>query len=199
LVSALRGLKQEEYVPQFTKYNQYNAPENSLAQLVAATTLFGYQPNLLGYMAGAPVLLNSYTGITEQLGDMDLTPTERQVVMMAVNRFHECRYCMAGHSWYAETQGVDMKVINAIRDDQPLENPKLAALRSFALKLVEQRGVISRTLLSAFFRAGYSQQNALEVIVLIAFKTMSNYTNHLVGTEIDGISMAKQWMPVSER
>ena len=184
---------------QFTKYNQYNAPEGSLARLEAAKASFGYLPNLLGYMAESPTLLNGYTGMAEQFSDMDLTPTERQVVMMTVNRFHECRYCIAGHTLYAENQGVDMEAVNAIRDDLPLDNPKLAVLRSFALKLVEQRGVISRTLLSAFFNAGYTQQNALEVIALIAFKTMSNYTNHLVGTEVDGMSMSKQWTPAKER
>ena len=92
-----------------------------------------------------------------------------------------------------------MAVINAIRDDEPLKDPKLAALRSFTLKMAEQRGVVSQTLVDAFFNAGYSQQNALEVIAMIAMKVMSNYTNHLVGTELDGASMSKRWVPVTER
>ncbi|SDJ17237.1 alkylhydroperoxidase AhpD family core domain-containing protein [Ferrimonas sediminum] len=183
----------------FSKYSLYNAPQDSLAQLEVASRSFGNLPNLLGYMAGSPALLNSYVYLSEQAGSMDLTPTERQVVLMTVNRFHECRYCMAGHSQYAETQGIDMEVINAIRDDLPIGNPKLAALRSFALKLAEQRGVVSQTLINAFFDAGYNQQNALEVIALITLKVMSNYTNHLVGTEMDGASIAKRWSPISER
>ncbi|OLQ72199.1 hypothetical protein BIT28_24570 [Photobacterium proteolyticum] len=183
----------------FIKYSQYNAPQDSLAQLEAAKASMGFVPNLLGYMAESPALLNSYVYLSEQAGKTDLTPTERQVVLMTVNRFHECRYCMAGHTQYAETHGVDMAVINAIRDDQPIGNPKLATLRSFTLKLVEQRGVMSQTLVDAFFKSGYSQQNALEVIALITLKVMSNYTNHLVGTELDGISMAKRWSPASER
>lgn len=183
----------------FTKYNLFNAPQASLAQLEAAKESYGYLPNLLGYMAESPTLLNSYVYLSEQADNTDLTPTERQVVLMTVNRFHECRYCLAGHTQYAEQHGIDMDVINAIRDDKPINNPKLSALRSFALKVTEQRGVISQTLVNAFFNAGYSHQNALEVIALIAFKLMSNYTNHLIGTEIDGRTMAKTWLPASER
>jgi uncharacterized peroxidase-related enzyme len=183
----------------FTKYNQTTAPQASTQALQTATDQFGFVPNLLGYMAEAPALLNAYLYLNQQLEQSDLTLTERQVVMMTVNRFHECRYCMAGHTQLAETQGLDMQLIAAIRDDLPLKDPKLSALRAFTLKLVEQRGVVSQTLVDAFYSAGYTQQNVLEVVAAIALKTMSNYTNHLVGTEIDGASISKRWVPATER
>lgn len=183
----------------FIKYTPYNAPQESLPHLGKAKELYGFLPNLLGYMAESPSLLSSYLFLSEQANHTDLTQTERQVVLMTVNRFHECRYCMAGHSQFSETHGVDMEVIDAIRDDRPLGNPKLAVLRSFTLKLVEARGVVSQALVSDFFSAGYSRRNALEVIALIALKTMSNYTNQLVGTDLDGITMSQRWVPVKER
>lgn len=184
---------------QFTKYSPATAPDASEPALSAAAHAFGFVPNLLGYMAESPFILDGYMHLFNQIEHTDLTSLERQIVMMTLNRFHECRYCMAGHTQMSEMQGLDMSVINAIRDDKPLKDPKLAALRSFTLKMAEQRGVVSQTLVDAFFKAGYSQQNALEVIALIAMKVMSNYTNHLVGTEIDGVSMSKRWSPITER
>lgn len=183
----------------FTKHNLATTPERFLSSLEAAAQAFGFIPNLLGYMSESPFLLNGYLHLFNQLEHTDLTPLEQQVVMMTLNRYHECRYCMAGHTQMAEMQGLDMKVINAIRDDGPLQDPKLATLRAFTLKMAEQRGVVSQTLVDAFFNAGYSQQNALEVIAAIAMKVMSNYTNHLVGTEIDGASISKRWSPITER
>jgi alkylhydroperoxidase family enzyme len=184
---------------QFTKHNLDTTPEASAASLQGASQAFGFIPNLLAYMAESSFLLDGYMHLFKQIEHTDLTPLERQVVMMTLNRYHECRYCMAGHTQMSEMQGLDMAVINAIRDDEPLEDPKLAALRAFTLKMAEQRGVVSQTLIDAFYKAGYSQQNALEVIASIAMKVMSNYTNHLVGTEIDGASMSKRWSPISER
>ena len=39
--------------------------------------------------------------------------------------------------------------------------------------------------LAAFLDVGYSRKQALEVVTGIAWKTLSNYANHLVGTPID--------------
>jgi alkylhydroperoxidase family enzyme len=183
----------------FKKHCVATAPESSVKPLEDVKQAFGFIPNLIAYMAESPVLANGYVSLLNDLQNTDLSPLERQVVMMTANRFHECRYCMAGHTFSAEKDGLDMNVIYAIRDDKPLGDPKLAVLRAFTLNLVKNRGVISQTLLNAFFDAGYSQQNALEVIAVVALKVMSNFTNHMVGTEVDGIAMNKRWSPVTER
>jgi len=39
--------------------------------------------------------------------------------------------------------------------------------------------------LQAFIDAGYSEQQALQVVLAIAVKTISNYTNHLCDTPVD--------------
>lgn len=59
-------------------------------------------------MAKSPVLLKSYVYLSEQVGNTDLTPLERQLVLMRVSRFQECRYCLADHTPHVETHGVDM-------------------------------------------------------------------------------------------
>jgi alkylhydroperoxidase family enzyme len=37
----------------------------------------------------------------------------------------------------------------------------------------------------AFYAAGYNQQNLLDIILGMAQKTISNYTNHLAHTPVD--------------
>ena len=90
---------------QFTKYSLATAPDASEPTLKAAAQAFGFVPNLLGYMAESPVLLDGYMNFFNLLEQTDLAPLERQVVMMTLNRFHECRYCMAGHTQMSEMQG----------------------------------------------------------------------------------------------
>ena len=92
-----------------------------------------------------------------------------------------------------------MNAVNAIRDDQPIGDSKLGALRGFTLKLVEQRCKVSEAQLNAFFSAGYDQETVLEIVAAAAYKTMSNFTNHLVGTEVDGAFIDKKWLPLNER
>jgi len=47
--------------------------------------------------------------------------------------------------------------------------------------------------LQAFAAAAYSRQNVLEVILGVALKTISNYTNHIAGTPLDEAFQAEEW------
>ena len=183
----------------FKKYNQENSPQASADTLAVVNKQFGFVPNLMAQMAESSILLKSYKALGDLFSESSLSATEQQVVLMTINRFNECRYCMSGHSKVSEMTGVDMNAINAIRDDLPIGDFKLGALRGFTLKLVEQRGKVSQAQLNSFFAAGYSQETVLEIVAAAAYKTMSNYTNHIVGTELDGAFIDKKWTPANER
>ena len=55
----------------------------------------------------------------------------------------------------------------------------------FAQLLTTERGVVSDAELSAFKQAGFDDGQALEVIAHVALNTLTNYVNHVAGTEID--------------
>ena len=80
---------------------------------------------------------------------------------------------------------VDAGITDALRNRTPLANPKLEALRSATLSIVQNRGRISDTELKAFYEAGYGEQQVLEIILGVAQKTISNYTNHIANTPVD--------------
>tara|TARA_R100001129_G_scaffold3196_2_gene3216 strand:- start:10564 stop:10785 length:222 start_codon:yes stop_codon:yes gene_type:complete len=62
---------------------------------------------------------------------------------------------------------------------------KLQALRIFTEAVLEKRGHVDETDLRPFFEAGYGNRQVLEIILGIAQKTMSNYTNAIAQTPID--------------
>jgi alkylhydroperoxidase family enzyme len=51
--------------------------------------------------------------------------------------------------------------------------------------LIEQRGHVGDGKLQAFLNVGFTQRQALEVIVGLSLKVLSNYTNALARTELD--------------
>ena len=65
------------------------------------------------------------------------------------------------------------------------DDPKLEALRVFTLILTENRGWAAPEAVEAFLAAGFNRQNVLEIIVVIAHKVLSNYTNHLAEPPLD--------------
>ena len=115
-------------------------------------------------------------------------------MFLAISREHECVYCLTAHSFVADVLSrVPRAVTDAIRDDAPIPDGKLAALAGFVRHLVATRGRPTVEQANAFLRAGYSEAQVLYLILAIAVKTISNYTNHLFDTPVDGIFKARAW------
>ena len=117
------------------------APEASRPLLEASRRAFGRLPSLHGVMAESPGLLEGYQTLHRlAIEGTAFTPAERTVVWMAVNVRHACHYCVPAHTAIAHREGIDPGVITALRDETPLPDPKLEALRTFALAVVDTRG-----------------------------------------------------------
>jgi alkylhydroperoxidase family enzyme len=177
----------------FTVYIADNAPEAAKASLAATKASFGFLPNLQAIMAESPELLAGYTALWDLLSKTTLTPHEQQVVYMTSNSEKECHYCMAGHTGLAKMQKMHPAVIAALRNGTEIPDAKLEALHRFAAFVVRNRGWVSDADVDAFLAAGYTRRNVLEVILGIAAKVISNYTNHIVHTPLDPFMHGNEW------
>ncbi len=179
----------------FPVHTRESAPAAAHETLDAVVGMFGFLPNLLGVMATSPALAEAYTALSGIFEKSGLTPTERQVVLLTVSRFHECRYCMAAHSAAAEMQHLPAAVVQAIRTDQSIADPKLEALRLYVNRLLEKRGWIDEAGMGEFLAAGYAPSHALDVLVGVGQKTLSNFTNHFAHTPLDSVFEQHAWTP----
>jgi alkylhydroperoxidase family enzyme len=96
-------------------------------------------------------------------------------------------------------QKVPTDVVEAIREDRPISDSKLQALRAFTTAVVEKRGWVSDEDVSTFVAAGYSKAQILEVILGVSFKTLSNYTNHIANPPLDEAFETGAWSPSEKR
>lgn len=174
-----------------------NAPEQARPLLEKAKQKYGFVPNLLGVMAHAPATLEAYMTLSGLFDKTSLSPTERQVVLLAISAENECTYCVSAHTAIAQMQNVDADVVEAIRNGKPIKDNKLEALRRFAVEVVTTRGWPSDEAKAAFHDAGYSEAQVLEVILGVGMKTLSNYTNHAADTPLDGAFSDAAWEAAS--
>ena len=182
-----------ERFPIHTKETAPKAAEGSIEQ---ATAAFGFLPNLIGIMSESPALAEAYLaldGIFQSKTRLDAS--EQHVVLLTVSRYHECHYCMAAHSTTADMAGVDEQVVEAIRNDRPIDDAKLEALRVLTEAIVDQRGWPSEAAQAQFFDAGYEPGHLLDVLVGVAQKTLSNFTNHVADTPVDAPMKSNAWTP----
>lgn len=184
----------------FTIYTPGNAPAASKAGLDGARAAFGFVPNLQATMAESPELLAGYSTLWGLFAETSLTPHEQQVVMLTSNFENECHYCMAGHSVLAKMQKMDPAVIAALRNGTPLPDARLEALHRYTGLVVRQRGWVSDADTEAFLAAGFTRRNVFEVILGVATKVMSNYTNHIAHTQLDAFMHGSEWTkPTAEQ
>ncbi|MGF6781386.1 carboxymuconolactone decarboxylase family protein [Paraburkholderia sp. GAS334] len=88
---------------------------------------------------------------------------------------------------------MDPAIIAALREGTPLPDSKLEALHRFTTIVVRERGFASDTDVAGFLASGYTRRNVLEVILGVATKVMSNYTNHIVHTKYDPFMAGNEW------
>ncbi len=177
----------------FPLHSIKSAPEASKGFLTAAQKAYSFVPNLLAGMAEAPALLEGYMTLAGIFDKTSFSETERQIILMTNNRLNGCVYCMAAHTTISQMSGVPADVVTALRENTPIADAKLEALRQFAIVINESRGWPSDADVAAFLSAGYTQQNILEVILGTALKTLSNYTNHIAETPLDNAFQANAW------
>lgn len=155
----------------------------------------GFIPNMYANMANSPGALETYSlGYSFIRADSGFTPAEQEVVFLTISHENGCEYCMAAHSMVGEKMsGVPAAVLNALRAGLPLPEAKLQALSAFTRIMVRSRGKPVRQDLEAFLAAGFSEQQVLEIILAIAVKTISNYSNHVFHTKVDPVFSMYRW------
>jgi len=185
-------------VSDFKLYEKQEAPETARPLMEKAEQKFGFVPNLLKGMAGAPGLLEGYLTLSGLFDQTSLSPVERQVVLLAVSFENGCHYCMAAHSAAAKMAGASDDVMAALRENATIPDNKLEALRRFASTVVDKRGHLEEADIQALLEAGYTRQTVLEVVLGVGMKTLSNYTNHIVNTPLDQAFEPMAWSPPKE-
>lgn len=163
------------------------------AILVQVRSKYGFVPNLIGTFANAPAALKAYLSLAEFFESTSFTPTERQIVLLATSFANECAYCMAAHTVIAGMQNVSADIISALRNNTRLPDKKLEALRNYTYEITESRGYPTDDAVDAFTAAGYTPAQALEVVLGVSMKTLSNYTNHLAKTPLDKNFESAAW------
>lgn len=182
---------------EFKLHDKTTAPQDSRPLLEASEQAVGMIPNLHAVMADSPQVLKAYQDLHGLFQETSLGTVEQNVVWLAINVEHECHYCVPAHTMIAQGAGVPEDVIEALRNERPLPDERLEALRTFTLKLVRNRGRVSESDLEAFHAAGFTERQVLEVILGIAQKTMSNYINAIAETPLDAAFQKHEWKPAA--
>lgn len=171
------------------------APESARPVLKNALQTLGFVPNLYAGLANAPAALDAYVAIAAQFDKTSLNAIERQVVLLTTSVVNGCEFCVAAHSMIGKKMaGVPEAEVAAIREGRAPSDARLKALWALTKAIVEERGwVAEHPAFAAFIKAGYTAEQALEVVLGVTQKTLSNYANHLLKTPLNPPLESERW------
>ena len=163
--------------------------------LETAKKQVGFIPNMYTRMVNVPGLLETYLlGYDRFRKESGLTSVEQEVVFLTVSHQNRCHYCVAAHSFLADKKsGVPPEVTDAIRDGVAIPDEKLQALSEFTRAIMRAQGWLDRSDVEPFLAAGYSERHILAIILAVAVKTLSNWSNHLFDTPVDEMFAGRRW------
>jgi uncharacterized peroxidase-related enzyme len=183
----------------FTLHTPETAPAPAGEALAGIRKGWGFVPNLHATLAEAPTVLQGYDTIFGLAGKGTLSPAEQQIVFLAASRENGCEYCVSGHSVLAAKAGLKPADVEALREGGALADARAEALHRFASAVVAERGHVGDAAVETFLAAGFTRAQVLEVVLIVAAKTISNYVDHLTHTPLDPFMAATKWVAPRNR
>jgi uncharacterized peroxidase-related enzyme len=163
-----------------------NAPDEAKPRLEAAQRNNGFLPNLVRLLANAPVALETYQTVSAINARSSLSLAEREAVQITAAVTHGCGFCVAGHTAIAYKQArLSEDVVEALRSAASVPDDRLNAIAVFTRAVIRSRGNVEDRELAAFRAAGFTDANALEVVLGVSLATLCNFANNLGGTELN--------------
>ncbi len=145
---------------------------------------FGTVPAMFRAVANSPAALASMWGSFGAFGGGSLGPAIGEQIAVAVANRNSCEYCLAAHTALGQKAGVTPEQLQAAQTGLS-DDPKIAALLAFALKLVEQRGQVTDADVQAVRDQGWDDEHIVEVIGQVALNLFTNYVNIALQVPVD--------------
>lgn len=181
----------------FKIHTKETAPAESVPYLQGYEEHVGFIPNLIGVIAESPATLASVSAINQAIEQGSLSAVERRVVTVTASAENNCAYCVPAQSTLAKMADMQDDILAQIRSGKSLSDSKLDALRTFTLKVIQNKGWVAEPDVTEFTRAGYDAKHVMEVITLVALMTLTNYVSHLATLPLDEAFIPQQWNPDS--
>jgi AhpD family alkylhydroperoxidase len=169
----------------FTVHTLESAPAASRRLMEATIKQQGHLPEAVALLAESPELLGTFLRASGTFQASTLDPLAQEVVIMTTAVRNGCHLCVAMHTARLNAIGADSGTIAALRTGAPLDDPRLAALRQFTLRVLDTTGQVDDDELKAFVDAGFTPRNALDVVLGVGAYTMSTFANRLVRAPLD--------------
>jgi uncharacterized peroxidase-related enzyme len=142
----------------------------------------GFVPNLYATIAHSDNGLSRF--LAYQNAKTSLNNKEKEAVNLIVSQVNGCLYCQSAHLVLGKMNGFSDEQLLNIRKGKSTDN-KLNALVQLAADITNNKGRASAETVDSFFENGYTNENLVDLILLISDKTAMNFLHNLTQVPVD--------------
>ena len=157
--------------------------ENNQAIFDNLNSSLGFVPNLYATFAYSDTALGDYLGFQNRKSS--LKAKEREVINLVVSQVNECAYCLAAHTALGKMNGFSDEQILEIRGGEASFDAKIDALAKFVRDITVNRSKPSEEALEGLFAAGYTEENLVDINIVIGDKIVSNFIHGSTNIPVD--------------
>lgn len=144
----------------------------------------GMVPNIYATIGNSANALGSYLAFQGAQAQGAYNAKEREAVALAVAEANGCSYCQAAHTAIGKMNGLTESETLDLRAGTS-DNPRLSALVALAKDITLNHGRPSTVNVENFFAQGFNNAALVDLVLLVADNTVTNYVNNITGIAID--------------
>lgn len=161
--------------------NATGATAEKLSEIKAA---FGMVPNMFKAAANSPAALASMWGSFGALGGGRLGAKLGEQIAVAIADRNNCNYCLAAHTGLGRKAGATAAEMSEAQAGRSTD-PRTQAALGFAVKIVENRADIAAEDVADLRKAGFDDEEIVEILAHIALNLFTNYLNVALDVPVD--------------
>lgn len=162
----------------------HDVPEGSKAILAAVRNKQGAVTNFIKTLAHSPAALRFYLNQTEALSTGVLSKQLREQIALVAAGANNCEYCASVHTFLGKKTGLDAVELAANIVGHSAD-PKTHAVLRFVGQIVNNLGHLTDLDLIAIRKAGYGDEEIVEIIAHVGMNIFTNYFNDIAKNAIE--------------
>jgi AhpD family alkylhydroperoxidase len=177
----------------YSNFQLSQLPAHAEPVLAKTRAGFGFVPNLAAVMALSPASLNGYLDNLHAFGQGSLSPAEQQLVLLTSSVAARVPYAVAVHTALAQKAGLADDAVQAVRENRPVADARLEALRLFTRAAAETQDRVPEDALNVFFTAGFNRGQIIEILFALAAKDFVYRVQRLADVPLDAPLQGAAW------
>ena len=144
----------------------------------------GKIPNIFLHMGNSSAILKGYLQLSDAAAHSSLPENIRESVALVVSQTNNCNYCLSAHTMIAKGAGLNDQEILQSRKGSA-QDAKLKAILIFSKAIVDKKGMVDDRDVADVKKAGVSDQEITDIILVVVQTIFTNYFNHIVDPVVD--------------